>query len=345
MVTAGIHVSADITEREWDAYVSRHADATVDHLWRWNTIFEGVFRHRPCYLAAIRQGTVAGLLPLVLFRSPLFGRLVVSLPFLNYGGVLADDETIARALLDRAAGVGRDFHAAHLELRHTRRQFTELACRQHKLAFNCALPRSAESLWSALDRKVRNQVRKAQKAGLTVATGGSELVPDFYRVFCRNMRDLGTPVYSRRLFDETLRLFPDQALVHVVRLGDMTLAAGVSLRFRDVVSVPWASSLREFRHVCPNMLLYWTMLEHAIARGATTFDFGRSSPDSGPQQFKRQWGASETPLCWEYLTLGNKALSDRSPASPRFERAVAVWSRLPLWLANAAGPRIVRSIP
>ena len=60
-----------------------------------------------------------------------------------------------------------------------------------------ALPAHADALWSGLGTKVRNQVRKGQKSGAQVVWGGEELLSEFYAVFSRNMRDLGTPVYGR----------------------------------------------------------------------------------------------------------------------------------------------------
>jgi FemAB-related protein (PEP-CTERM system-associated) len=207
------------------------------------------------------------------------------------------------------------------------------------------LPESVDDLWKSLDRKVRNQVRKAQKEGLVTESGGAGLVKDFYRVFARNMRDLGTPVYSTRLFFETLRAFPDAARVHVVRHQGVPIAGAVSVHFRDTILVPWASALREYRHLCPNMLLYWHMLEGAIEAGARTFDFGRSSVGGGTHQFKQQWGARESILHWEYALLRNGEIPDHGPQSRKFGAAVETWKRLPLWLANRVGPAIVRHIP
>jgi FemAB-related protein (PEP-CTERM system-associated) len=207
------------------------------------------------------------------------------------------------------------------------------------------LPSSTEQAWTALDRKVRNQVRKAQKAGLDVEVGGVELVDEFYRVFARNMRDLGTPVYPKALFTATMAAFPHRARVFVVRHGRRPVAAAIRLAFRDSVLNPWASSLREFRHLCPNMLLYWAMLEEAVGRGATTFDFGRSSAGGGTHQFKLQWGALEHPLCWEYVLFRRPEPPDQGPSNANFARAIAVWQRLPLSLANLAGPIIARHLP
>lgn len=330
---------------EWDAFVSAHPNATIDHLWRWRRIFEGVFKHKCEYLAARRAGTIAGILPLVLFDSRIFGRIVASLPFLNYGGVLAKDDAAAESLFAAAAGVAREFDARHVELRHTSRRFAGLPCRQHKLALTRPLLPTLDAQWSDLDRKIRNQVRKAQKDGLTVEVGGAQLVPDFYAVFARNMRDLGTPVYSKHLFSETARLFAAESRIFIVRSGTTPVAASLSLKFRDTVLVPWASSLREYRNQCANTLLYWRMFEDAIERGARVFDFGRSSPDTGPHHFKRQWGAVETPMHWEYGLTEGSSVPEDGPQSPRFATAVSVWQRLPLWLANRIGPSVVRHLP
>jgi FemAB-related protein (PEP-CTERM system-associated) len=330
---------------EWDAFVGAHPGGTVDHLYGWRAIFERVLGHQTAYLVARRDARVVGILPLVLVRSRVFGRSAVAVPFLNYGGLLADDAEAGEELLAEATTRARGFGASHVELRHVERQFDRLPFRQHKLAMRRELPQTTEALWSAVDRKIRNQVRKAQKEGLEAVTGGVELVDEFYGVFAENMRDLGTPVYPAALFRETLRLFPDRASVSVVRYKGRAVAAGISIAFRDVVLNPWASSLRAFRHLCPNMLLYWTLLERATRDGARVFDFGRSSPGGGTHQFKLQWGAAETPLHWEYVLLSRAEPPNQGPSNPKFERAIRAWQHLPLPVANALGPRIARHLP
>ena len=122
-------------------------------------------------------------------------------------------------------------------------------------------------------------------------------------------------------------------------------AGGVTVRHRDTVLVPWASSLREFRTHCPNMLLYWNMLDESVRAGATVFDFGRSSPDSGPHHFKLQWGAQEAPMAWEYILINRSTAPDHGPTSPHFAKLVSLWQKMPLAIANAVGPAIVRHIP
>lgn len=342
---AAVTVTQARSGHAWDQFVGQHAESTCEHLWAWRTVITSVFRHRCIYLTAQSGGTIVGALPLVLFDSRLFGRSLVSLPFLNYGGLLVSKPDAAPLLLHEAERIGRDFGAAYVELRHRTPIFPALPRREHKLALTRPLPPSSDELWAKVDRKVRNQVRKAQKDGLTVDSGGMELVDQFYGVFAKNMRDLGTPVYPKSLFEQTLQELGDAARVHIVHMGGQAVAGGVTIRHRDTVLVPWASSLREFRSHCPNMLLYWHMLDEAVKGGAAVFDFGRSSRGSGPHQFKLQWGAQEAPMCWEYSLLSQQTAPDHGPTSPRFAKLVTIWQKLPLAVANAVGPVIVRHIP
>jgi FemAB-related protein (PEP-CTERM system-associated) len=338
-------VRSDLVQGDWDRFVESHSNASVYHLWDWRRVFEEAFRHRTEYLAAIRNGDIAGVLPLVIFDSWAFGRFAVSLPFVNYGGVLARDEQAARALLDHATQLARRRGWSHVELRHRAPVFSELPAKRHKVAMELTLPATKETAWGALDRKVRNQIRKAQKSGLVADIGGSELLDTFYDIFARNMRDLGTPVYPAGFFSGPLRQFPDRIRIVVVRKGNQPVAAAFTSRFRNTIEVPSASSLREFRPLCPNHLLYWTIIEHAIEQGLRVLDFGRSTPGEGTFAFKQQWGAQGDPLCWEYRLFSGASLPDRSPANQKFAPAIALWKRLPVGLATFIGPQIVRSLP
>jgi serine/alanine adding enzyme len=340
-----IEVSREAGESAWTAYVERAPDATAYHQWGWRRVFERAFGHECVYLSASDGDGIAGVLPMVVFKSLIFGRFAVSLPFVNYGGVVADNDAVAAALLEAAAGEARGRRLGHLELRHLEARYPHLPSKRHKVAMRLPLPASADTLWQAIDRKVRNQVRKAEKSALTAVHGGRELVPEFYEVFARNMRDLGTPVYARRFFETILEEFPGTTETFVVRTGTLPIAASITVRWRGTTEVPWASSLREHRASCPNMLLYWTMLRRAVEVGSATFDFGRSTPNESTYHFKSQWGATGTPFAWEYWLAGGGSLPDQSPANPKFQLAINTWKRLPMALTRIVGPHVVRNIP
>lgn len=341
-VAVRIDTATDGDARAWNEFVSSQPQASGYHVWGWRTVFERAFRHEPIYLIARCGDAVAGVLPLVSIKSVLFGRTLTSLPFVNYGGVLAADEDTAQALVDAAGDLARSMRCAHVELRHAGRRFPALPCKQHKVAMR--LPLNGVS-WERLDKKVRNQIRKAEKSGLTAQTGGAELLDDFYRVFARNMRDLGTPVYSKALFEEVLRVFPDNAHVHVIRLQDTPVGAAVTYHAGGMMEMPWASSVRDYNSLCPNHLLYWSIIQFAAATGHAVLDFGRSTPGEGTFKFKEQWGAQPLALHWEYVLAAGEAMPDVSPANPKFQAAIEIWKRLPLPLATRIGPHVVRGIP
>ena len=326
----------------WEAFVAARGDETGYHAWDWQQVFANAFGHDSVYLMARRGEDIEGVLPLVQIKSLLFGNSLTSLPFLNYGGVMAATPDAAEALAAAAGDEARQRGCAHVELRHVSPQFPRLQCKSHKVAMRLPL---APDLWDALDRKVRNQIRKAERSGLVVERGGASLVADFYQVFARNMRDLGTPVYSRRLFEEVLRRFPDRTQLHIVRVQGKPIAAGLTYRTASMVQLPWASSIREFNPLCANVLLYWDAIQFAQECGAPVFDMGRSTPNEGTFKFKAQWGAQPLPLHWEYQLSGGDRLPNVSPSNPKFQLAIALWQKLPLGVATRIGPMIVRAIP
>jgi FemAB-related protein (PEP-CTERM system-associated) len=337
-----VDVATEADAESWDRFVISHPDASGYHLWAWRRVFKNALGHESLYLLTRDHGRVVGVLPLVHIKSPLFGRSLTSLAFLNYGGVVTDSEVVAAGLLAKAGELARELRCRHVELRHKSRRFPTLPSRQHKVAMRLKLE---AGMWERLDRKVRNQVRKAQKSELIAERGNRRLLSEFYEVFARNMRDLGTPVYTPRLFEQVLEAFPDRAAVHVVRLGTKPVAVGLTYRTRNTVEVPWASSVREYNHLCPNHLLYWSIIEDSVAAGAQVLDFGRSTPNEGTYKFKEQWGAEPLPLNWEYVLAHGSTLPNVGPGNPKFHLMIAAWKKLPLKVATVLGPHVVRGIP
>ena len=186
-----------------DAYVDAHPRGSLYHGSRWLALVERVFGHAVQVFGAYdADGTLHGVVPMVRLSSTLFGHYAVSLPFVNFGGAIGDDEEIENALIDAAAQFTAAHGCTHLELRDDIPRDTPLACRTDKVLMELALPDDADALFKALGTKLRAQVRRPLREGATVHRGGADLLDEFYAVFARNMRDLGTPVYSRRLFAE-----------------------------------------------------------------------------------------------------------------------------------------------
>lgn len=329
----------------WDDYVRSHPEATIYHRYAWRAFFADYFGKQTVYLLADDDsGAVVGVLPLVRLKSLLFGDYCVSLPFVNYGGVIADSAAAANALVEEACRTGEDLGVSHIEFRHQQPD-VDLPVRSDKVAMLLQLPESPEALGKNIGSKRRSQVRRPLRENPQMSIGGMELLDDFYTVFATNMRDLGTPVYAKSMFAYLLKHFPDSAEIVSIRVHDRCAAAAFLLRNGERMEIPWASTSREFNGISINMLLYWEVLSHAINTGIKSFDFGRSTVDSGTFRFKKQWGAEPQPLYWHYWLKSGVEMPQLNPDNPKFERAIQLWQRLPLWFANAVGPHIVRHLP
>jgi serine/alanine adding enzyme len=330
----------------WDRYVLGHPGATGYHLVAWRRVLEETFGHRSYYLTAKDEhGEIRGVLPLVFLASRLFGRFLVSMPFVNYGGILADSPEVHGVLLERAMDLAGELDAAHIELRHQSVLDLGWPCKQHKVSMRLDLPESFETLWKGFPSKLRSQVRRAQKEEMAVQIGREEVLYDFYQVFSRNMRDLGTPVYGRSFFATILKAFPKDTRICVVYSRSRPLAAGFLYGFRQMLEIPWASSDPQYNHLAPNMLLYSAVLEHACQQGFRVFDFGRCTPGGGTYRFKEQWGARAVPLFWYYWVRNGGAPPELHPRNPKYRIAIKVWQRLPVALTRIVGPAVVRNIP
>lgn len=324
---------------EWDAFVESSGGG-LGHASAWRHAVREGYGLESDYLVARSGGSWQGVLPLVRFRG-LNGRLeLVSMPFLDTGGILALSPDAADALRQAAFDLARSLGAAAVELRALADASADRPQPRVDLAMDLAS--SEEAQWNELRAKVRNQTRKADKEGLCVAEGDrGALLSGFFGPFCQNMRDLGSPVHSERFFAAASEAFAERWRFVVTRLGDRDVGGLVAIHFADAVSVPWASTLRSERRRCPNNQIYWEAIRWAIGRGAGTFDFGRSPVDSGTYRFKRGWGASERPLHWQRFDADGREQPWKSAAeSPWLQRLSQLWTRLPVGLASALGPRI-----
>ena len=329
---------------DWDRFVAQAPDSTFAHRSEWRHIVRNVFAHDSEYVAAEDEtGKWRGVLPLVHLRG-LLGHYLLSMPFLNDGGPIGD-EAARIHLCAHAIEVAGAVKPRAMELRVRSPVPGIQGEAPLKVAVHLRLPPTVDELWaSTFKAKLRSQIRRPSKEGMTTRSGPEE-IGTFYRVFCRNMRDLGTPVLPRAFFEALLSTFgPDVLFVSVYASNGAPAAAACCLRWREEMEITWASSIREFNKSAPNMLLYATAMELAIQRGVRRFNFGRSTAGAPTHRFKQQWGGADVPLPWDRWPPTQHE-SESSERSPLIRAATAVWQRLPLAIADWLGPRISGQLP
>jgi len=297
---------------------------------------------------AQEDGAVRGVLPLMEMRSAIFGRFLVSLPFLNYGGILADTPEVESGLAQAAIDLATRGGASHIELRQEFPSGGPLegwVLRQHKAALIVNLAATPKLHWDGLSSRLRGKIRKAENNGTEFTTGGRELLSDFYFLYSLNMRDLGTPVYCRAFFENIFAKSDDTTRVLLVRHQNRRAAAAIAIRRGGRIELPWICQNYGESGFNVNEFLYWKAIEWACSQGASLLDLGRSSVDSGPYRFKMQWKPEVRGLFWYYWMAPGVPLPQLNPDNPKFKLAAACWRKLPLGVANRIGPWIVRGIP
>jgi FemAB-related protein (PEP-CTERM system-associated) len=326
----------------WDAYVSATPNGTVCHLYGWRQVIEHAYGHRTFYLAALADGTIRGVLPLVLVTSRFLGRHLVSMPFMDYGGVVTQGGAdVYNTLVAAALELARE-HRATLSLRCVAEQGLDLALWLEKLTMVLDLGESEDVLWKRLPSERRNRIRKGQKNGLVVSFHGADAIDAFYKIFATNMRDLGSPVHSRGFFSHMFTHLSQYLRIVLVRYQGQPIGAACCFFYKDVITIPgWISALRPFFHLCPNPVLHWELMRFGIANGYRMLDLGRSSKDTGTFEAKRQWHAKPVQLYWYYSPVVPPAGGEQA----RFSRQADLWRRLPLTIANTLGPVLRKRLP
>lgn len=338
---------------KWDSYVRGNAYASVYHLSFFKTVIEETYNHRSYYfLATDIDQKVIGVLPLFFINSILFGKALVSLPFCDYGGILANDIQTGNLLLQKAFELSVQLKCPAIELRQTAeleyvikspvpKHLNVFTVNTSKVRMKVCLPDSADELFSSFSAKLRSQIRKPQKENCTSLSGGLELLDDFYDVFVHNMRDLGSPVHKKSLMKRMLLAYPEHTKLFVIYHQKIPVACSMVSGFNDTLVNPWASFKRTYQKIAPNMLLYWEMLIYAIDKKYKFFDFGRSTPDEGTFKFKAQWGAEPEQLFWYNSSHSEQDVSNDQNKKDTF---IHLWQKLPLSVTKICGPLLRKHI-
>lgn len=340
-----VHDAVDGDAAEWDRYLASRPDGSFYHLFGWRRVLRSALGLEPIYLVARENGEIAGVLPLVLLSSRFFGRILCSMPFLNYGGPCANSDAAASRLIDAAVQRADALSVKYLELRCAAPAPTELAVSTRKVSMTVALAADPELLWNAFKHKHRKNVRRAMKNDLTITSGGAELLDDFYAVLERSWRDLGTPMYRRGFFEAIVSEFPGQVEIYVCRHQGRAVATAFDGIYGGIREGMWLGALPAARELSVIHVLYWRMIQSACLRGERLFHLGRSTAGSGSEWFKSRWNAEARQLYWYYHMPGGGAMPELNVDNPRYRLAIAAWKRLPLWLVRMLGPPLARAIP
>lgn len=328
----------------WNQFVRSSPRASFYHRAEWRAINEQL-GHKTCYLAAMAGNRVVGVLPLVRLKSLLVGSIACSMPFVNYGGPAGESDEIEQQLLTAAAAVADEWGVEYLEIRSQRHLGDQYPSSDHKVSMTIALEPDPEVVMGRFKREQRSEIRRALKRGFTTRFG-PDLVDDMYAVLCDSWRELGTPIFDVAYLKAVVAAFPGATRVCVVYdASGKPAAAAFDGIHNGTVEGMWLGMRAEYRQQLVGYVLYWELIKHACELNATSFHLGRSTKDSGGEQFKKKWNAHAMQLHWHYVLRTRSELPALNTSNPKYQFAINTWRRLPVSVTKLIGPYISRSIP
>jgi FemAB-related protein (PEP-CTERM system-associated) len=327
----------------WESFVEQCGEATFFHRVGWRSILERCFGHRTRYLVAERGRELVGILPLAEVKSLLFGHALVSLPFCAVAGIAASDDAAAAALQEAAQALGERLKVAHLELRHARARAPGWPQQDLYAGFRKPLAAEVQANMLAIPRKQRAMVRKGIGNGLVGRI--DDHVDAFFALYADNVHRHGTPPLPKRYFQALRDTFgKDTEVLTITDAAGKPLSSVFTFYFKDEVLPYYAGDAVEARQLAANDFKYWELMQRACERGVKVFDYGRSKRGTGPYDFKKNWGFEPSPLAYEYCLYRRDRIPENNPLNPKYRALIAVWRRLPIGVANALGPHLVKSL-
>jgi len=209
--------------------------------------------------------------------------------------------------------------------------------------FELPLPPTPDAIIAAIPRKGRKHaLRQSLKAGLTFEA--HDELDDFYAVLAESYRNLGTPIFHRRYFENLVAAFPGAFRPYVVRHAGTPVAASLAFAYRDHLHPFYAGGTAAARALNANDFLFYNLMCTALAQGLARFDFGRSKTGTGSFAYKKHWGFEPRFLVYGQKLVHGKSLPDLSPLNPRYRALIGAWKRLPLAVSRAVGPHLIRHL-
>ncbi|RRJ84589.1 FemAB family XrtA/PEP-CTERM system-associated protein [Aestuariirhabdus litorea] len=335
-------VRGALARKEWNGYLDQHEHSTVFHRYEWGEAVVATYGGEYIYIVAKEEGSIRGVLPLGRSKSFLFGDYLCSVPFGVYGGIVADTEDIAQQLDSYACRLAENMNVDYLEVRNQQGTGRGTPGRDIYVTFRKPILEGAENNLKAIPRKQRAVVRKGINLGLSFSI--TKDVDTFYKLYSESVRNLGTPVFSKDLFRNILRFFPDQSFILTIFDKDNPVCSVLTLSYKKEIIPYYGGGGHLARALHGNDFMYWKLMEWAANSGFTSFDFGRSKVGTGSFSFKKNWGFESTPLAYEYFLVRKQSVPDKSPLNPKIKPLIEVWKRMPLSLTNTIGPFVSKSL-
>lgn len=329
----------------WEEYVNNHNDGTIFHSLIWQDLMQKVFGFKSWNLISKRNGDITGILPLMQVNSIFFGKLLISVPFGVYGGLLVNEETSAQALVRKSSDLAKQVNAKYVELRHLVSPLNSTSCNNNFYTFIEKVPDTEDGCLKRIPRKARAEVRKALKNPRLSSKVNQIGISEFYQLYSINKRKLGSPIFPKKLFQEILNVFNEDLVIVDIRIDDVPVSAVLSFIYKDTIMPYYSGANSDSEHFSIGNFMYYKLMLLACQRGLKYFDFGRSPINTGAFSFKKNQGFQPKQLVYDYILNTQKQIPEFTPSNSTYRNAQQIFKRMPLRLTQMVGNVVVKNIP
>lgn len=327
---------AEDQEQAWENFLKTNEEANFSHSLKMRKIIRDNYGLIDDYLiAADNQGLISGILPLFKINN----KKSISLPFTDSAGFIGNEAALAEFndyLTSQAEHHDKEYELRQKEVKN----FNKASINADNISSIIHLDGESDELWKRIDKKARNQVRKAERYNPKYLKQ-QELLSDFYLLYLKSMKRHGTPAHKITFFAGIMEQF--NGSVCAVEYNNQIATVALTFTYKDTLYIPWAASDRKLRSFNFNDYLYWQMISESCRFGLKKIDLGRSQINSTVAKFKEQWDCRDTAL--PYYLISSEKKTIKTPQKSQLRHLAKIYRLLPLRLTALIGPKLRKYLP
>lgn len=335
-----------LTCPDWNDMLPAAAGCSFFHTSNWARVLHDAYGYRPVYLAAIENGRLAALVPMMEVKSALTGARGVSLPFTDVCEQVISDDCRAEEALPYLIELGKNAGWKYIEFRGQRLLPENTPSHSSFYHHTLTLRGGEESIMAGFRTCVKNNIRKAEASGVNIAMHTNlGAMKEFYRLHCMTRKLHGVPPqpfsFFRGIHEHVIS--QGHGFILLASHKGETIAGAVFFHFSGSVIFKFSASNRRYQSLRPNNLVIWSAIRWYTKEGFKDLSFGRTDPHAdGLRRFKLSWGTREEIIRYYHYDMKQGIFANRCPEIPG--ACTAICRRLPITVLKFAGALLYRHI-
>lgn len=304
-----VEIARESDQTKWDEIIARSSYGTIFHTWSWLKLAEEQTKSRFVPLMLYKGTELVGLYPFFIAKKgPI--NLAFSPPpkayLLYLGPVIVDYQNLRQ---DKKESIFIDIqNAANHYL------FNTAGCRYSRIrtspglfdsrplkwtgyevdplyTYRVDLRQGMDEVWKNFDRKLRNEINKAIKSGVTVRQGDWEDLVFIYNRLSERYLDQGVVSsdyipYLQKLYD---RFYPDNLKIFVAEYKGEKVGGTINLVDKNIMYLWVGIPKTTLPGLSPNDLVQWEAMKWSSEHGLTMYEEMDAGDDSRLRYFKSKY--------------------------------------------------------